>query len=213
MNQQARSELTILLLLRHGETALTPERRFSGVGGADPGLSEVGRSQAARAAGSTLLVAAGVEAVVCSPLRRCRQTAAVVARRLGLEVVVEEGLREADFGDWDGLTSAEVQERFPEDLRAWRASARVAPTGSAESFAEVARRVDAFKDVLLSRYRGQRVLAVTHVGVVKALVQLALRAPAEAVHAMELSPAAFSCVAYAGSTPSLRLYNDTAHLR
>ncbi|MEY9947856.1 histidine phosphatase family protein [Kitasatospora sp. GAS1066B] len=204
---------TTLLLLRHGETTLTPQKRFSGSGGTDPELSEVGRRQAARAAESTLLATAGVDVVVCSPLRRCRQTAAVVARGLGLELVIDDGLREADFGQWEGLTYEEVRSRFPEDLQAWHGSADVAPTGSAESFAEVAERIARTRDELLSRYQGKLVLAVTHVTPIKALIQLALNAPAEAVHAMELSPASFSSVTYTGTTSSMRLYNDVSHLR
>lgn len=214
MTQQRESDpQTTLLLLRHGETVLTPERRFSGSGGTDPELSDTGRWQAARAADSSLLAAASVEVVVCSPLRRCRQTAAAAARVLGLDLVVEPELREADFGDWEGLTHAEVSARFPSDLAAWQASASVPPTGSTESMADVAERTGRARDGLLSRYPGSRVLAVTHVTPIKALVQLALGAPGEAIHAMDLSPASFSGLVYRGATPSLRLYNDTAHLR
>ncbi|MFF1418444.1 histidine phosphatase family protein [Streptomyces sp. NPDC058280] len=208
-----RSASTTLLALRHGETALTPEKRFSGSGGTDPELSERGRWQADRAAASTLLAGAGIDAVVCSPLRRCRQTAAAVARRFGLDPVVEDGLREADFGDWEELTYEEVRARFPQDLQAWHASPRTAPTGSTESFADVARRIAEARDRLLSRYQGRTVLAVTHVTPVKALIQLALNAPGEALFAMELSPASFSGVTYTGEKASMRLYNDTSHLR
>ncbi|SEC72931.1 bifunctional RNase H/acid phosphatase [Streptomyces sp. 2314.4] len=201
------------VLLRHGETALTPEKRFSGSGGTDPELSAAGRRQAEATA--TALAARGtIQAVVSSPLRRCRETAEAVAARLGLEVRIEEGLRETDFGAWEGLTFAEVRERYPEDLDAWLASAKAEPTGGGESFAAVARRVAVARDKLLARYAGRTVLLVTHVTPVKTLVRLALGAPPEALFRMELSAASLSAVAYyADGNASVRLLNETAHLR
>ncbi|MER6843441.1 bifunctional RNase H/acid phosphatase [Streptomyces platensis] len=201
------------VLLRHGETALTPEKRFSGSGGTDPELSAAGRRQA-EAAATALAARGSVQAVVSSPLRRCRETAQAVADRLGLEVRIEEGLRETDFGAWEGLTFAEVRERFPEDLDAWLGSAKVAPTGGGESFATVARRVAVARDKLLARYAGKTVLLVTHVTPVKTLVRLALGAPPESLFRMELSAASLSAVAYfSDGNASVRLLNDTSHLR
>ncbi|MEO3766490.1 bifunctional RNase H/acid phosphatase [Streptomyces sp. B5E4] len=204
---------TTFLLLRHGETDLTPQKRFSGTGGGDPALSATGRGQAAAAAG--LLAARGtVQAVVSSPLRRCRETAEAAAGRLGLDIRVEDGLREADFGAWEGLTFAEVRERHPDDLAAWLRSTKAAPSGGGESFAEVSRRVAVARDRLLARYAGRTVLLVTHVTPIKTLVRLALGAPPEALYRMELSPAAVSEVAYyADGLASVRLLNDTSHLR
>ncbi|MFD5395030.1 bifunctional RNase H/acid phosphatase [Streptomyces sp. NPDC127097] len=201
------------VLLRHGETALTPEKRFSGSGGTDPELSAAGRRQA-EATAAALAARGSIQAVVSSPLRRCRETAQTVAARLGLEVRIEEGLRETDFGAWEGLTFAEVRERFPEDLDAWLGSARVAPTGGGESFASVARRVAVARDKLLARYAGKTVLLVTHVTPVKMLVRLALGAPPESLFRMELSAASLSAVAYfSDGNASVRLLNDTSHLR
>ncbi|MCF3104447.1 bifunctional RNase H/acid phosphatase [Streptomyces roseoverticillatus] len=204
---------TTFVLLRHGETALTPQKRFSGSGGNDPELSPVGLHQAERA-GAALAARGTIQAVVSSPMRRCRETAAAVAARLGLEVRVEEGLREADFGAWEGLTFAEVRERWPDDLDAWLAFSKAAPTGGGESFAAVARRMTLTRDKLLARYAGRTVLLVTHVTPVKTLVRLALGAPPESLFRMELSAASLSAVAYyADGNASLRLLNDTGHLR
>ncbi|APS21902.1 ribonuclease [Streptomyces sp. Tue 6075] len=202
-----------LVLLRHGETALTPEKRFSGSGGTDPELSAVGRGQAERAA-EHFAALGTVQEIVSSPLRRCRETAAAVAARLGLDVRIDEGLRETDFGAWEGLTFGEVRERYGDDLTAWLASPDTAPTGGGESFAEVAERVAAARDRLVARYAGRTVLLVTHVTPIKTLVRLALGAPPEALFRMELSAASVSTVAYYGDgNASVRLLNDTSHLR
>ncbi|MGI5399403.1 bifunctional RNase H/acid phosphatase [Streptomyces sp. CA-135486] len=201
------------VLLRHGETPLTPEKRFSGSGGTDPSLSPVGRHQA-EAVASALAARGTIQDIVSSPLKRCRETAEAVAVRLNLDVRIEDGLREADFGAWEGLTFAEVQERYPDDLDAWLASTKVAPTGGGESFATVARRVAATRDKLIARYAGRTVLLVTHVTPVKTFVRLALGAPPESLFRMELSAASISAVAYyKDGTASLRLLNDTSHLR
>ncbi|MFF9910739.1 bifunctional RNase H/acid phosphatase [Streptomyces sp. NPDC013457] len=201
------------VLLRHGETALTPEKRFSGSGGSDPELSAAGLRQA-DAVAAALAARGTIQDIVSSPLRRCRQTAEAVAARLGLDVRIEDGLRETDFGAWEGLTFAEVRERYADDLDAWLASPKAAPTGGGESFATVARRVSATRDRLTAAYAGRTVLLVTHVTPVKTLVRLALGAPPESLFRMELSAASLSAVAYyADGNASVRLLNDTSHLR
>lgn len=202
-----------LVLLRHGETALTPEKRFSGSGGTDPELSATGRGQAERAAEHFAALGV-VQDIVSSPLRRCRETAAAVAARLGLDVRIDEGLRETDFGAWEGLAFGEVRERYGDDLTAWLASPDTAPTGGGESFAEVTERVAAARDRLVARYAGRTVLLVTHVTPIKTLVRLALGAPPESLFRMELSAASISTVAHYGDgNASVRLLNDTSHLR
>ncbi|KOU31119.1 ribonuclease [Streptomyces sp. WM6373] len=201
------------VLLRHGETALTPQKRFSGSGGSDPELSPAGRRQAAAVA-EALAARGTVQTVISSPLLRCRETAQAVADRLGLDVTVEQGLREVDFGAWEGLTFAEVRERFPDDLQAWLDSPKAAPTGGGESFAAATRRISATRDRLLAEHAGRTVLLVTHVTPVKILVRLALGAPPESLFRMELSAASLSAVAYyADGNASVRLLNDTSHLR
>ncbi|MEY9990922.1 broad specificity phosphatase PhoE/ribonuclease HI [Streptomyces sp. V4I8] len=201
------------VLLRHGETPLTPQKRFSGSGGTDPALSDVGRDQAERV-GAALARRGTIQAVVASPLARTRETAGIVAARLGLEVSVEDGLRETDFGAWEGLTFGEVRERYPEDLNAWLADPEARPTGDGESFAATATRIAATRDKLIAAYAGRTVLLVTHVTPIKTFVRLALGAPPESLFRMELSAASLSAVAYyADGNASVRLFNDTSHLR
>ncbi|WP_405873407.1 bifunctional RNase H/acid phosphatase [Streptomyces sp. NBC_00005] len=201
------------VLLRHGETPLTPQKRFSGSGGTNPSLSEVGRDQAERA-GAALARRGTIQAIVASPLARTRETAGIVAAHLGLEVSVEDGLRETDFGAWEGLTFAEVREQYPDDLNTWLGNPEAQPTGGGESFAATATRIAATRDKLVAAYAGRTVLLVTHVTPIKTFVQLALGAPTESLFRMELSAASLSAVAYyADGNASVRLFNDTSHLR
>ncbi|MFG3292839.1 bifunctional RNase H/acid phosphatase [Streptomyces sp. NPDC048179] len=201
------------VLLRHGETPLTPQKRFSGSGGTDPALSDVGLEQARRVAES-LARRGTIETILASPLTRTRQTAGAVAERLGLDVTIEEGLKETDFGAWEGLTFGEVRERHRDDLNAWLADPEAHPTGGGESFAETATRIAATRDKLVAAYAGRTVLLVTHVTPIKTFVRLALGAPPESLFRMELSAASLSAVAYyADGNASVRLFNDTSHLR
>ena len=200
---------TTLILLRHGATALTAEKRFSGAG--DPGLADTGRAQAAAVA-RRLAARGGVDAVVSSPLARTRQTAQAAADALGLRVEVDPGFRETDFGLWDGHTFAEVRERWPEELQAWLASPSAKPP-KGESFEAVTERVLTARDGLLRRHPRRTVLVVSHVTPIKTLIRETLGAPLEALYSMELSAASLSVVAYYGDgRSSLRLFNDTAHL-
>jgi broad specificity phosphatase PhoE/ribonuclease HI len=198
---------TTVVLVRHGVTPLTIEKRFSGgLASANPGLSEEGRDQARATAEWLAPLADRVDAVVASPVRRTLETAEILADRLGKEVEVEPGFAEMEFGSWDGLTFAEVGERHPDDLKAWLASLDVAP-GGGESFRVVQERVLAALERLLAAHHGRTVVVVTHVTPIKVLVAHAVDAPLEAVFRMELSAASVTVLSWYGERPSMRLYN------
>jgi ribonuclease H / adenosylcobalamin/alpha-ribazole phosphatase len=197
------------LLLRHGMTRMTVEKRYAGT--SDAPLNDAGLEQAAAAA--KRLATAGLDAIVSSPLRRARATASEVAALCGLPVAVDEGFRETDFGDWEGLTFAEVREQWPDVLTAWLADPEAGPPGG-ESFAAAGKRIDAAMERVLAAHAGQKVLIVSHVGPIKALVASALQAPPSAIFRMHLDIAALSSIDWhADGRAVLRSYNDTAHLR
>ncbi len=154
--------MTTILLARHGETDWNRELRFQGH--ADPPLNETGRRQARELA--KRLAGERLDAVYSSPLRRARETADIVAERLGLAVEVDEGLCEVDVGSWSGLTRAEIEERFPEAFRRWIDHGPGWEDG--ESYEEMAVRVVAALGRISRRHRGGRVLMVTHGGPIRA---------------------------------------------
>jgi len=202
-----------VVLLRHGDTRLTPQRRFSGVGSADPGLSAIGRDQARQAAGSAVLQGRPFEEILTSPMARCQETAQIIAASLGVSVRIDPSLLEMDFGLWEELTFDEVQQLYPEDLQRWKESAWASPTGSSDTFVAVLDRMRTAAQVFATRYAGASVVAVTHVTPIKALVADALQAPPSALFRMELSSACFSRITYTDGEACLRLLNDTSHLR
>jgi broad specificity phosphatase PhoE len=204
----AQGEPTATVLLRHGQTPMSVQKRYAGR--TDVPLTEVGVQQAAAAA--KRLASAGLGAIVASPLLRTVQTAQTVAAVTGVPVVTDDGFRETDFGAWEGLTFAEVRDRWPAEVSAWLADPEVAPPGG-ESFTDVNARVSAALDRVLADRAGQTVLVVSHVTPIKLLVAAALLAPAPALYRMHLDVAALSEIDWYADGPAvLRSFNDTGHL-
>ncbi|MGI8614630.1 MAG: bifunctional RNase H/acid phosphatase [Nocardioidaceae bacterium] len=185
---------TTVLLLRHGATDSTAARLFCGSGGADPRLNDVGRRQAGRAA-AWLSRRGGVDAVVSSPLRSARETAAVAAEALGLPVGIDDGLAETAFGEWEGLNLGQVEQRWPAELAAWLDSPEAAPPRG-ESSVGVARRTSAVKARLLLARPGRTVLAVTHLTPIKMLVRDCLDAQLPIIHRLLIAPASLTTVSW-----------------
>ena len=199
---------TTLILVRHGETEHTRDKKFSGRGGGDPSLNADGQAQVRAVADWLAPLAEEIDAVVTSPLRRATETAEIIAERLGKTLDVEDGLAEAAFGTWDGLTFAEVQEKYPDDLEAWLGSLDVAPGGAGDSFAAMDTRVRRARDRLIAAHPGQAVLAVSHVTPIKLLVKLALDAPLDVVYKMELAPASVTVISwFEDGRASMRMFN------
>src|SRR5579859_147783 len=204
----AQGEPAATLLLRHGQTPMSVQKRYAGR--TDVPLTDAGLAQAAAAA--KRLASARIDAIVASPLQRTVQTAEAVAAVTGLAVTTDEGFRETDFGDWDGLTFAEVRERWPAEMAAWLADPQVAPPGG-ESFAEVSERIIPALARVLAGRAGKRILVVSHVTPIKTLVAAALLAPPAALFRMHLDVAALCEIDWYADGPAvLRSFNDTSHL-
>jgi broad specificity phosphatase PhoE len=199
---------TRLLLLRHGQTVLSIDRRYSGHG--DPELTTIGWAQAAGAA-ARLATFPEITSVLTSPLRRARQTAESVAQTTGAPLEVREGLIETDFGEWEGLSFSEARERDPELHASWLGSEHVAPPGG-ESFVDVGRRIEAELADVLATYAGQTIVLVSHVTPIKMVLRSALQGGPSILYRLHLDLASLSIVdLYADGGASVRLVNDTSH--
>lgn len=205
----ARGTPTRLLLLRHGQTELSVQRRYSGHG--DPALSEVGRRQA-DAAARYLAQRGGIAAVFSSPLQRAYDTATTAAKALALDVVVDDDLIETDFGAWDGLTFNEAAERDPELHTRWLRDTSTTPPGG-ESFDAVLDRVLQVRERIIAAHQGSTVLVVSHVTPIKMLLRLALDAGPGIMYRLHLDLASLSIAEfYSDGASSVRLVNQTGYL-
>jgi probable phosphoglycerate mutase len=225
MDQEARSEAaegdkqphwsgavgepTRVILLRHGQTKLSVERRYSGRG--DHPLTELGLEQAARAA-QRLSKVDDIAAIISSPLQRAVQTAQKLGDATGLEVVTHQGLIETDFGTWEGLTFAEAAQQDPEVHRRWLGDTSVRPPDG-ESFDEVNARVRKARTEIIARYGGKTLVLVSHVTPIKTLLRQALDVGPQFLFRMHLDLTGVSIAEfYPDGHASVKLVNDTSHL-
>jgi broad specificity phosphatase PhoE len=170
-------------LARHGQTAYNHEGRFQGHSPVP--LDATGREQAAALAG----VAAGVEIVSlwCSPLLRARETADVVAARIGLQPIEDARFVETDTGDWTDRSFAEVRAEDPEGFARFERSDPSFRYPGGESFAEQSARVQAGLADLRAQPAALPALVVCHRGVIRLALVVALGS--EAAGAREIANA------------------------
>lgn len=200
---------TRMLLLRHGQTEFSRQRRYSGRG--NPELTDTGRRQA-EAAARYLAERGGVDAVLSSPLQRAYDTASAAATALGLDVTIDEDLIETDFGVWEGLTFAEARERDPDLHGRWLRDTGLRPPDG-ESFNDVGERVQRVRKRIIAEYPGATVLLVSHVTPIKTLLRLALDAGPSILHRLHLDLASLSITEfYPDGGASVRLVNQTSYL-
>ncbi len=189
-----------VVLVRHGQTAMTVSRGYSGSSEPGPPLDETGRRQARDVA---LLVdrigrdlwgdIAYPDRVIASPMVRTQETAGVVAERLGLVVETDPTFREADFGAWQGLTAEEVEERWPGRLEPWHTLGTVRPPGG-ESIADVGERVRAGLDGLRAAGGGHTVVVVSHAVAIRAMLGVTMGAQPGSWSQLRVAPASVSIV-------------------
>jgi probable phosphoglycerate mutase len=140
-------------------------------------------------------------------MQRTRDTAAAISEALDLDVTVEDGFREMAFGEWDGYTLTEVEERWPDQLEGWLSSFDYAPPGG-ESMTEVQGRVEAALQQTLEKYAGQTIVVVSHVNPIKLSVRYCLDAPLAVVNRMLLAPASLTTVSfYESGASALRQFS------
>ena len=203
---------TTLLLARHGATAYSLEKRFSGSGGVDLPLIELGELQG-KALAQEIAARGEATRIVTSPLLRARQTADLIAEATGLGIDIVEDFAECSFGEWDGHTFTEVREKWPEEMADWLASTATAPPGG-ESFDACQSRVRRGLRALLDRFPGETLVLVAHVTPIKLLVTDAVGAPVDSLYRMELPPCSLSKVAwFPDGNSSMFSFAEAAHLR
>lgn len=211
---------TTLYLVRHGRTPLTESKRISGRGGADPQLSSAGELDALRAARAVSQIGKQGEfahlpsptALVSSPISRARQTAQFIANEISSEVLIDEAYAEISFGDWDGLTNAEVLSMYPAEYEAWRGSFDLAPPNG-ESLSDFEQRVRRGLKKLLSDRSGEAIVIVSHVMPIRALLKLAINGSIETYWRQTVNPCSLTILRFWDeATAEVIATNSSGHL-
>jgi len=195
---------TLVLLVRHGQTPTTGSTlpgRARGLHLADAGV------QQAEAVAARLAELKHVEAIYASPLERTKETAAPIAKALGLRTKAEKGLLEADFGEWTGAKLKDLM-KLPE----WKTVQRY-PSGfrfpNGESFTEMQTRMVGALERLAAAHRGETVVAVSHADPIKAAVAHALGTHLDLFQRIVISPCSISAIWYSPGGPAVLATNST----
>lgn len=199
-----------VILVRHGETVLNQQLRYSGQ--RDAPLTPLGEAQEERVRGR--LAGETIERVVCSDLGRCQAFAASIAASHGVRAEPEPALREASFGAWEGLTYQEAMARDRQSMVAFnRDTAGVAPPGG-ESLVDLAGRVRPCFDALIKAHkdRAGALLLVSHGGTLRALLCSILPLPLDRFWTLRVDPASLSMMDVYPMGPIIEVLNDTCHL-
>lgn len=198
----------MVLLVRHGKTPTTGSVLPGRAGGLH--LSPEGATQAERVAGRIAELATPPAAVYASPLERTRETAAPIARALGLRVRTERGLVECDMGEWTGARLPRLSKtRTWATVQHWPAGFRF-PAG--ESFAEMAVRANEAVLRLVAAHPGRTVVAVSHADPIKAVLAGAAGIPLDLFQRLVVSPCSVSAVVFHAAGPHVLCVNSTAAL-
>jgi broad specificity phosphatase PhoE len=151
--------MTCIILIRHGQTAWNKVERIRGQ--VDIPLDETGVAQA-RATAQRVVEDWQPSAVISSPLRRAIQTAEVIAHQLCQEVCLEPGLLDINFGQWQGLSPAHVERRWPEMAAAWLTAPHTVHFPGGGSLDQVKQRSMTALHALIERHGGQQIVVVAH---------------------------------------------------
>jgi probable phosphomutase (TIGR03848 family) len=197
-----------VLLVRHGKTPTTGKKLPGQAAGLH--LSEQGREQAEVAAQRIAALSKAPSAVYASPLERTRETAAPIARALGVRVRNAPGLVEVDVGDWTEEPLARLaRNRQWSGVHRWPSGFRF-PGG--ESFAEMSVRAMQAVLELVAAHPGESIVAVSHADPIKAIVAAAAGVPLDLMQRLVVSPCSVSAVLFGSGGPLVLTVNSTGAL-
>jgi broad specificity phosphatase PhoE len=200
---------TRLYLIRHGETNLSAEDRFSG--GTDVDLSDEGRWQINCLA--RRLADDKITAFYCSPMRRTIETASIIAESLNLKPQIREGLREIHHGRWETRSRAEVEKLYPEEYASWQQDPfTFAPEGGESGLMVMARALPVIREIVV-KHTGQTVAVVSHKATIRLILSSLLGIDGRGYRdRLDQSPGSLNIVDFKDPVRArLMLFNDVSH--
>jgi broad specificity phosphatase PhoE/ribonuclease HI len=203
---------TTVYLVRHGETPLTPFRKFSGDGPLNPGLTAKGLIEAELVAHEIKKISPDI--LITSPLQRAKQTASVISKATGVKLLEDPIWIECSFGDWDGMSIEEVNKKYPEEYAEWLASTSYAPPRGESYESAMARAVQGLLG-LVGEYPGKKICVVTHNGIIKTALTAAMKVDTTAIFNIDVSPCSISAISIwpSDNLMAIRSTNERGHLR
>ena len=197
-----------LILVRHGETYWNEERRVQG-GGSDIRLNDVGVKQAHKLA--SFLKNENIAVIISSPLQRAVSTAEVLASQHQLPVEVDEGLKEIEVGELEGLSLSTLNTTFSQFLMRWWKGGGSERLPKGESLVELQERSWATIERLLAGNEDGTVVVVSHYFVILAVIFKALNLPLENLPKFKVDPGGVSILEFGDYGTRLVTFNNTSY--
>jgi alpha-ribazole phosphatase len=194
-------------LFRHGETANSKEVCFNGH--FDIGLSANGEDQFREWA--QVLKDEPFNAIYSSDLDRTQTSARLLAEPHQLEPVACPELRELRFGDWEGLSVAEVEKRYPNQLNERMKNIEAFHVDGGETFQQLQERVVPKFEEIVARHPNEQIAIVCHGGVNRVILSHLLEVPIKRIFRMKQDYAALNIIQYYGDEPVVELLGGTAN--
>jgi alpha-ribazole phosphatase len=201
----------ILFLIRHGSTENAGEKRY--IGSTDVTLTPQGEEQMKRASRfvNGVLGASGERmcSIYCSALKRASRSAEILAEDFGIKPVVEPGLKERHFGQWEGLTFDQIEARWPGTFQVWASDPLSHSPEGGESTIEVSRRVKEASDRILCNHDGGTIAIVAHGGVNRVMLSGFLGVPLENLFRIEQDHGCVNVIEFHNGYPVVKIINWT----
>ncbi|MEA1961437.1 MAG: alpha-ribazole phosphatase [Bacillota bacterium] len=156
-----------IILIRHGQTEWNALMKYQGQ--TDIDLNKVGREQAQRLARYFAEQGTEIEALYCSDLSRCRETAEIIGKEVGLKPILDTSFREINFGCWEGLTHTEVIRQYNREYDDWVHRTLQFQIAGGESVQDVLERCLPGIHHIAGNHQGT-IIVVTHGGLIKILL-------------------------------------------
>lgn len=203
---------TTLYLIRHGATEGNHEKRYKG--SIDVPISQEGIEQVRRTAEfiRAELQGGSLSAVYSSPLSRALNSAELIAAHYGLEPVVDDNLRERHFGIWEGMTFAEIREKYPVEFKGWADNPLEHSPVEGESSIAVRDRIVPAVEEIVSRHSDEEIAIVAHGGVNRVILCHLLGMPLEYMFRIEQDNAAVSIIKFHDKYPVAKLINHAERM-
>lgn len=201
-------KIKTLYLARHGETTWNLERRTQG--SKNSKLTSLGLKQAERL--GYRLRDVEIDAIYCSPLERAQSTAKIIANMRNMDCILDDRLVEMNFGEWEGLTSIEIEKKYPDDYKTWREEPHMAKIPSGETI-EIAqkRMIDFVKDRIVNSDK-DTFLIISHGTTIRLLLLNLLSMDLRDYYKLKQNNCALNTIEIKDHGPVLVKYNDTCHL-
>ncbi len=199
---------TQVVLVRHGETDWNKNSRYQGV--MDIELNEKGQTQAKKL--YKRLKDEEFDRIYSSTLKRAYETVSEIADYQNKEVITIADLMEIDFGQWEGLTFSEIEEKYPDLAKKWAKDPTCCKPPEGEHIKEVETRVGKTIDKIVDENDGNKILIATHGGIVRIMMAYLLDLPLSRIFSIEVDNVSVSRIKFYKHYPVVKLFNSTYHL-